>query len=74
MAPPNNAQSSPNEGNILLAIQAIRLGQISSMRKAAAQYNIPFSTLRRRMNGSQSKEDWVPPKQRLTPAEEEALL
>lgn len=26
------------------------------------------------MNGSQSKEDWVPPKQRLTLAEEEALL
>ena len=26
------------------------------------------------MNGSQSKEDWVPPKQQLTPAEEEALL
>jgi hypothetical protein len=44
------------------------------MRKAAIQYNIPFSTLRRRMNGSQSKENWVPPKQRLTPAEEEALL
>jgi hypothetical protein len=53
----NNAQLSSNEGSILLAIQAIELGQIRSIRQAAEQFTVLFSTLRDRMNGTQLKRD-----------------
>jgi hypothetical protein len=74
MTPPNNAQSSFNEGSILLAIQAIQLGQISSIRQAAKQYDVPNSTLRRRLNGTLSKKDCTSPTQRLSPSEEEVII
>jgi hypothetical protein len=74
MNPPNNAQSSFNEGSILLAIQAIQLGQISSIRQAAKQYDVPNSTLRRRLNGTPSKNDCTSPTQRLSLSEEEVLI
>jgi hypothetical protein len=70
----NHAQSSSNEGDILLAIQAIRLGQICSIRQAATQYNVPYSTLRERMNGTRSKRDSSVGTQRLTPSEEKVLV
>jgi hypothetical protein len=74
MTPPNNAQSTINEGDILLASQAIRLGQIPSIRQAASVYNVTSSTLRRRMNGTRSKRDSDIGKQRLTPSEEDVLV
>jgi hypothetical protein len=74
MTPPNNAQSTINEGDILLASQAIRLGQISSIRQAASVYKVTNSTLRRRMNGTRSKRDSDTRKQRLAPSEEEVLV
>jgi hypothetical protein len=74
MNPPNNAQSSFNESSILLAIQAIQLGQISSIRQAAKQYDVPNSTLRRRLNGTPSKNDCTSPTQRLSLSEEEVLI
>ena len=74
MTPPNNAQSTVNEGNILLASQAIKLGQIRSIRQAAPVYEVSRATLGRRMNGGQSKRDSDKGKQRLTPSEEKVLL
>jgi hypothetical protein len=74
MTPPNNAQSTGNEGDILLAIQTIRLGQIPSIRQAVSVYKVPNSTLRRRMNGIRSKRDSFIGKQRLTPSEENVLV
>jgi hypothetical protein len=74
MTPPNNAQSTINEGDILLASQAIRLGQIPSIRQAASVYNVTRSTLRRRINGTRSKRDSDIGKQRLTPSEEAVLV
>jgi hypothetical protein len=70
----NNAQLSSNEGSILLAIQAIELGQIRSIRQAAEQFTVPFSTLRDRMNGTQSKRDSFRGTQRLTSSEEKVLV
>ena len=74
MTPPNNAQSTVNEGNILLASQAIKLGQIPSIRQAAPVYEVSRATLGRRMNGGQSKRDSDKGKQRLTPSEEKVLV
>jgi hypothetical protein len=74
MTPPNNAQSTINEGDILLASQAIKLGQIPSIRQAALVYQVPNSTLRRRMNRTRSKRDSDTGKQRLTLSEEDVLV
>jgi hypothetical protein len=74
MTPPNNAQSSTNEGDLLLAIQAIRLGQIPSVRQATQLYKVPKITLYRRMNGTRSKRDSFRGTQRLTLSEEKVLV
>jgi hypothetical protein len=74
MTPPNNAQSTINEGDTLLASQAIKLGQIPSIRQAVLVYQVPNSTLRRRMNGTRSKRDSDTGKQRLTLSEEKVLV
>ena len=53
--PPIRSQSSVNlagqEGNILLAIQALKNGDISNITAAARIFKIPRSTLRDRVNG-----------------------
>jgi hypothetical protein len=74
MTPPNNAQSSLNEGGMLLAIQAIQLGQIPSIRQAAEQYNVLRTTLSRIMNGTRSKHSTFLGTQRLTLSEEKVLV
>jgi hypothetical protein len=70
----NNAQSSSNDGSILLAIQAIELGQIRSIRQATEVYSVPFLTLRDRINRIRSKRDSFRGTQRLTPSEEKVLV
>jgi hypothetical protein len=45
MASARLAQAPNQEGKILLAIQAYKKGQISSLNKASALYSVPFSTL-----------------------------
>ena len=39
------------EGRIVLAVQAIKKGQIQNIRAAAESYDIPWETLRDRLNG-----------------------
>jgi predicted DNA-binding transcriptional regulator YafY len=47
--PPKRTESSRNlahqEGRLLLAIQAIKNKEISSLRDAARRFNVPRSTL-----------------------------
>jgi hypothetical protein len=55
--PPKRTESSQNsayqEGRLLLAIQAIKNQEISSLRDAARRFNVPRTTLRDRVNGHQ---------------------
>jgi len=45
-----NAQKSiEQEGRVLLAIRAIKNQEISSIREAARRFDVPFSTLCRRL-------------------------
>ena len=74
MPPPTQAQYSDKEGRILLAINAIKQGQFQSVRVAAASYDIPRTTLRRRIQGMASRRDSTPNLQKLTPYEELALV
>jgi hypothetical protein len=46
MPPPKQAKSSNQEGRILLAKQAVELGQIQSIRGAADEFDVHFETLR----------------------------
>ena len=62
------------EGRIILAIQAIKLGQIQSIRNAAKTYNIPRTTLRRRIDGTTVRQDKIPNGRILTEFEESAII
>jgi hypothetical protein len=74
MAPPNRAQISPNEGNILLAMSAFQSGQCASISAAARIYNVSKATLTRRINGGTAREDYTPTNKKLTNIEEEVLV
>jgi hypothetical protein len=74
MPQPTQAQSSNQEGRILLAIYAIKQGQFQSVRAAAASYDIPRTTLRDRIHGMTSRRDSTPNLQKLSPYEESALI
>lgn len=75
--PPKRTQSSRNsieqEGRILLAIQAIQNKQISAIRDAARQFNIPGTTLRRRLAGHTNRADSRANNHKLSQTEEETL-
>jgi hypothetical protein len=74
MAPPHQALPSNQEGRILLAIQALKLGQLQSIRAAAKAYDVPYSTLSTRLHGIACRRDMTPNLQKLTLKEEEAIV
>ena len=74
MSPPNQALPSNQEGRILLAIQAVKLGQFRSLKAAAISYDVPRTTLSNRINGIASRRDSTPNSQKLTPEEELAIV
>jgi hypothetical protein len=53
--PPNSHKRSrelaEQEGKILLAISALKNDQIRNISEAARVHNVPFATLRRRLDG-----------------------
>ena len=76
--PPKRPQSSRNsieqEGRLLLAIQAIKNQEISSVRQAARVYNVPESTLRDRLHGKIYCAEKRANNHKLTRNEEESLV
>jgi hypothetical protein len=62
------------EGRIVLALKALDEGQITTIREAADLYDVPKSTLHRRVKGVQSRVEAIPNNLLLTVHEEEALL
>jgi hypothetical protein len=74
---PIRSQSSRNsveqEGRILLAIQAIKNQEISSIRETARQFNVPRSTLQDRLHGHQNRAIVRANSHKLTEVEEETL-
>ena len=75
--PPIRAGSSHDatqqEGRILLAIQAIKNKEISSIRKAADQFQVPRNTLTRRLRGTTNRAESRLNSHKLTEIEEELL-
>ncbi|KFY79439.1 hypothetical protein V499_01568 [Pseudogymnoascus sp. VKM F-103] len=74
MPQPTQDQSSNQEGRILLAITALKEGNIKSIRAAAMSYDVPFESLRARLNGVTSRRDSTPNSRKLTLYEESALV
>ncbi|OQD79338.1 hypothetical protein PENANT_c054G11635 [Penicillium antarcticum] len=75
--PPIRTQSSQKrteqEGKILLAIQAIRKQEFTSIREAARQFKVPNSTLATRLNGVKNRVESRANSYKLTEIEEESL-
>jgi hypothetical protein len=72
--PPLRTQISSNEGNILLAMSAIKSHQFSSISAATNAFNISKATLTRRINRGTSRECYTPHNKKLTLAGEEVLV
>ena len=64
----------PYETRLNLALQAIQSSQGSSIRAAAALYNIPRTTLQDQLHGTVMQRDAQINNRKLTPTEEQALL
>jgi hypothetical protein len=75
--PPIRSQSSRNrteqEGRILLAIQAIKNKEISAVREAARLFDVPETSLRRRLKGHKTRSETGVNSHKLTEIEEESL-
>ena len=75
--PPIRSQSSQNsieqEGRILLAIQAFKNGDISSVREVSRCFKVPETSLRRRLSGVQNRAISRANSYKLTEIEEESL-
>ncbi|ODM23528.1 hypothetical protein SI65_01117 [Aspergillus cristatus] len=76
--PPIRSQSSRNsieqEGRVLLAIQAIKKQEISSIRDAARQFQVPRTTLQRRLTGLTVRSETRANSHKLTKTEEQSLV
>ena len=76
--PPNRSQnarkSTEQEGRVLLALEAIRNKQIPSVAAAATEFNIPRSTLRRRLAGTTNRSETRANNHKLSEIEEQSLV
>ena len=70
----NLQNSAEKEERILLAISAINNKQITQIAKAARLYNVPRSTLRDRLRGTNYRKDTRANSHKLTQNEEESLV
>jgi hypothetical protein len=76
--PPNGSKTSKNlveqEGRLDAAIYAYKNGQIPSIRKAAATFNVPYATFCYRLRGRITKKKKDISQCKLTAGEEESLV
>jgi hypothetical protein len=63
-----------NEGDVQLAISSINTKQLQSNRAAAAIYNVPEKTIRRRRADIPSRRNCQPNSRKLTQVEEEVIV
>ena len=70
--PPNHKDDQ--EARILQAIQAIHLNVCPSIRAAARTYDVPYTTLARRLHGQPTRQQSHIAERKLLPTEEKALI
>jgi transposase len=64
---------SQQEGRITLAIQSYRQGHFSSLKAAAIDFDVSYSTIRRRIQGVPARRDSQPANKKLADLEESTL-
>jgi hypothetical protein len=74
MSQQRNVQPAYTERDIILAVSDIKLNQNLSVKRAAAIYNVPRTTVRRRRAGQRSRRECEPNSKRLTKLEEEVIV
>ena len=74
MSQQQNAPASNREGRIKLALSAYHAGQFKSLRRAAAAFNIPSSTLIDQYNGIAYLPDRRNGRHKLTSTEEQTIV
>ena len=70
----HNTQGKSDESQVQLAIQALKQDANLPIRRAAAIYNIPQSTLRDRRAGKPSRRDCTPNSMKLLTTEEQSIV
>src|SRR6478736_5126281 len=63
-----------DEARILLALQALQNDPKLSLRRASNIYKVNYWKLRRRQNGIQSRDAWVPKSRKLSDLEEQIIV
>lgn len=71
--PQNSRNSIEQEGRILLAVQAIKKQEISTIREAARRFNVPKSTLSTRLQDRQNCANSRANSHKLTEIKEQSL-
>jgi hypothetical protein len=66
--------NSTQEANIILALQALQKDPELSLRRAVQIYQVPFSTLRNRKQGRQSRRDIIANSRKLSDLEEQTIV
>ena len=67
-------ENASKEGQMVLAIQALQKDPHLTRRAAVTIYNVPETTLRRRIAGTHARQDTRPKLARLTELEEKTLI
>ena len=74
IATPQQHNPVHQEGRLDLAVQAYGQGHFRSCRAAAKAFDVPRTTLQRRIQGQLSRRDCIPHNCLLTPIKEQSLL
>jgi hypothetical protein len=70
----NSTESVQREGRIALAIEALKQGHFTSLFSAARSYDVPYTTLRRRVRQCPARRDPRLTNCKLTATEESTLV
>jgi hypothetical protein len=70
----NSKNSVKQEGRVLLAVSALKKKEILNIREAARVYNVPYTTLQRRLKGHTFQAESCANSHKMTQNEEELLI
>src|SRR5450432_1545127 len=74
MPPPTSTSSVQQEGRIALAVEALKQGSFTSLLSATRSYDVPYTTLQRRVRHCPARRDKRPTNCKLTATEESTLV
>mgnify|MGYP000957092375 FL=1 len=70
----NSKSLIEQEGRVLLAVSALKKKEILNIHEAAHVYNVPYTTLQRRLKGHTFRAELYTNSHKMTQNEEESLI